>query len=307
MKSTTRGHLAIAALVVLICLPQELRASETKSGTSTPKAEAANEAPGKVIKKEEAFLIGFAKSDFVADRKRAENEKAGPFDKVALHGVSWFPKEGSEADDMYFMGHVSLDTPITPAQYGILMAVREKHGSEQVYLKFSARLSKEGTTEFQGKLLGYYVVTYQEREGFLSKLKKDREAPGFVAVPEQGGASQSATDSGNPEVSVGLRSAVIVVEGESRRGVARSEAMTIADADTLNRLEACFPGYQNSPSSENSGGWERGYQVYFNLANGKTLSAIVSENGGGGTWSMGHGDLITNGKFTEFVDSLRKE
>ena len=307
MKSIRRSQLALAALAVLICFPLELRAGEPDGGSTPAKPKDAKETRGKQPDHGDGFLIGFAKSDFVADRKRAENEKAGPFDKVALHGVSWFPKEGSEADDIYFMGHVSLDTPITPAQYGELMAIRGKHGSEQVYFKFAAHRTEEFRSEFQGKLLGYYVVTYQEREGFLSKLKKDREAPGFVAMPEQGGASQAATDSGNPEVSVGLRSAVIVVEGVSRRGVARSEAMTITDADTLNRLEAHFPNYQNGPSSENSGGWERGYRVYFNLTNGKTLSAIVSENGGGGTWSMGHGDLSTNGKFTEFVDSLRKE
>ncbi len=285
MKSTTRGHLAIAALVVLICLPQELRASETKSGTSTPKAGDAKEAPGKVIKKAEDFLIGFAMNDFVTERR-----EAGFIDKVALHGLCWFPQK--ESLDGFFMGHVSLDTPITPAQYRILMAVREKHGPEQVYFKFSARLSKEGTTEFQGKLLGYYLVTYEEREGFLSKLEKDRETPGFVAIPEQGGASQSATDSGKPEVSVGLRSAVIVVEGESRRGVAHSEAMTITDADILNRLEAYFPGYQNSPSSENSGGWERGYRVYFNLGRQDPIRHCVRERWRRhmvhGTWGSQH-------------------
>lgn len=225
MKPTTKGHLAIAALVVLICHLTELGASETKSGPSTPKANDSNEAPGKVIKNAEDFLIGFAKSDFVTERSKAEKENAGPIDKVALHGLCWFPK--NEPLGEFFMGHVNLVSPITAEQYKAISAVREKHGSEQVYFKFSARLTKEGPTVFQGKLLGYYVVTHQERQGFLSKLEKDREAPGFVAMPEQGDASQSAADSGKPEVSVGLR--------------------------------------------------------------------------------MGQGDLTTNGKFTEFVESLRKQ
>jgi hypothetical protein len=240
----------------------------------------------------EGFLIGFAKSDFVTERR-----EAGSIDKVALHGLCWFPPK--ESSDGFFKGHVTLDRPITPEQYKILMAVREKYGAEQVYFKFSARLMKEGTTEFQGKLLGYYPVTYEEREGFLGKLEKDSETPGFVPIAENEGERE-----GTPSR---LLSAVIVAEGESRGGVARSEAMTITDAGTLQRLEAHFPKYQDRPSSEISGGWERGYRVYFNLADSRTLSATVSENGGGGTWSMGHGDLRTNGKFTEFVDSLRKK
>lgn len=250
----------------------------------------------------EGFLIGFAKSDFVAARMEGGNEKSGPIAKVALHGLCWFPQK--ESSDAFFMGHVTLDRPITPAQHAELMAIREKHGSEQVFFKFAAHRTEE--SEFQGKLLGYYPVTYEEREGFLSKLEKGREAPGFVPMSEKGG-DPSATEGEREATPSRLQSAVIVVEGESRRGVARSEAMTITDADTLQRLEAHFPKYQHSPSSENSGGWERGYRVYFNLADGRTLSATVSGNGGGDTWSMGHGDLRTNGKFTEFVDSLRKE
>lgn len=238
----------------------------------------------------EGFLIGFAMSDFVTERG-----DSGSIDKVALHGLCWFPPK--ESSDGFFMGHVTLDRPITPEQYKILMAVREKHGAEQVYFKFAARRT-EGS-EFQGKLLGYYPVTYEEREGFLGKLDKDRQTPGFVPIAENEGERE-----GTPSR---LLSAVIVAEGESRGGVARSEAMTITDAGTLERLEAHFPKYQDRPSSEISGGWERGYRVYFNLADGRTLSATVSENGGGATWSMGHGDLRTNGKFTEFVDSLRKE
>ena len=110
-----------------------------------------------------------------------------------------------------------------------------------------------------------------------------------------------------PEAPVRTQSAVIVVESEySRQGVAHNEAISIMDTDTLRRLEAFFPDYESSPSSEQSAGWERGYRVYFNFPKGKTLLITVSENGGGDTWSMGNGDLKTNGKFKQLVDDLRK-
>lgn len=182
MKSIGSRQHALAAVTALMFFPQALPACEPTDAATPAKTGNAEKATGKEFNKADSFLIGIAKSDFVTEQRNAGNAEAALIDKVALHGVSWFPQQGADGD-VYFMGHVSLDTPITAAQYKVISAVREKHGSEQVFFKFSARVTKEGTTEFQGKLLGYYVVTDAEHEGFVSKLVKDREGPGFVALP----------------------------------------------------------------------------------------------------------------------------
>ena len=44
----------------------------------------------------------------------------------------------------------------------------------------------------------------------------------------------------------------------------------------------------------------------MNHAKGKTVPITVSENGGGAIWSIGRGDLATNGEFAQFVKALRK-
>ncbi len=38
----------------------------------------------------EGFLIGFAQNDFVTERRETVDGKAGPINKVALHGLCWF-------------------------------------------------------------------------------------------------------------------------------------------------------------------------------------------------------------------------
>ena len=100
--------------------------------------------------------------------------------------------------------------------------------------------------------------------------------------------------------------AVVVVEGvHSRQGVGEFTAFSILDRQTIAKLEAFFPGYRDCPSSQAAGGWEAGYEVYFNFADGRALRVMVSENGGGDTWSMGSGDFATQGDFQRFVDDLR--
>ena len=193
MKRIALGKLTLAALAMLICFPQALRACEPDGGTTPAKPLEAKEALRKEFNKTESFLIGMAKSDFVEEQRNADDEKLGLIDKVALHGLSWFPQEGGDGD-VYFVGHVSLDTPITAAQHKAIQAAIEKHRVGKVFLKFSARLTKEGTTEFQGNLLGYYVVMDEEHEGFVEKLVKDREWPGFVTLIEQGGTDQPAAN-----------------------------------------------------------------------------------------------------------------
>lgn len=102
------------------------------------------------------------------------------------------------------------------------------------------------------------------------------------------------------------KSAVIVIENMySRQGIATNTAISILNRQTINKLEAFFPNYRQIPSTDLAGGWEHGYTVYFNFPNGKTLRVIVSENGGGDTWTMIGGDLETKGDFKTFVEALR--
>ena len=103
-------------------------------------------------------------------------------------------------------------------------------------------------------------------------------------------------------------SAVIVIESSfSRQGIARNSAVTIHDPQTIAKLEAFFPKYKDIPFSDLASGWEHGYTVYFNFPKGKTLRVIVSQNGGGDTWSMVGGDLKTNGDFARFVKALQEQ
>ena len=119
--------------------------------------------------------------------------------------------------------------------------------------------------------------------------------------------TMSASFAKEREASARARSAVIVFEGESHRGIAHNHAITITDGATLRALEAFSPEYEKRPSSRQSAGWKRGCRIYFNHAKGKTFAITVSKNGGGAIWSTGNGDLATNGKFSEFVDALREK
>jgi len=99
--------------------------------------------------------------------------------------------------------------------------------------------------------------------------------------------------------------AVIVIQGVySRQGVGDFRALSISDAPTIAKLEAFFPGYRDCPSGRFAGGWDAGYEVYFIFGDGRALWVMVSENGGGDTWSMGDGDFATQGDFRGFVESL---
>ena len=111
-----------------------------------------------------------------------------------------------------------------------------------------------------------------------------------------------------PKGPVSPKSAVIVIENMySRQGIATSSAISIVNRKTIQKLEAFFPKYRETPSSNMASGWEHGYTVYFNFPNGKTLRIVVSYNGGGDTWTMVGGDLKTNGEFKEFVEALRRK
>lgn len=109
-----------------------------------------------------------------------------------------------------------------------------------------------------------------------------------------------------PQATDEPKSAVIVIESMySRQGIATNTAISIVNRETIKKLETYFPKYRELPSSDLAGGWEHGYTVYLNFPKGKTLRIIVSENGGGDTWTMVGGDLKTNGDFKTFVDTLR--
>lgn len=103
----------------------------------------------------------------------------------------------------------------------------------------------------------------------------------------------------------GPTSAVIVKAGShSRGGLARTEAISIVDRETIAELETLFPNYRQRPSSERAGGWETGYHVYFNFARGRAIRVTVAENDRGKAWSVGDGDFKTAGDFQKFVETF---
>lgn len=103
------------------------------------------------------------------------------------------------------------------------------------------------------------------------------------------------------------QSVVIVLEGiHSREGISETKAISVINAKTISKLEAFFPNYRSYPTSDITGGWERGYSVYFNFAQGRSICVIVSENGDGATWSVSGGDFATRGEFGAFVRELQK-
>lgn len=108
-----------------------------------------------------------------------------------------------------------------------------------------------------------------------------------------------------PQATDEPKSALIVIENAySRQGIATNTAISIVNRQTIKKLGTFFPKYRDIPSSELASGWEHGYTVYFNFQAGKTVRIMVSENGGGDTWTIRGGDLKTNGDFKAFVDSL---
>lgn len=116
----------------------------------------------------------------------------------------------------------------------------------------------------------------------------------------------SVTWAGETKQPVQPNSAVIVIEGiYSREGIAKNNAISIVNPQLIAKLEAFFPKYRDTPSSDLASASEIGYRVYFNLPNGRTLRVSVSENGGGDTWTMVGGDLKTNGDFRAFVEALQ--
>ena len=118
----------------------------------------------------------------------------------------------------------------------------------------------------------------------------------------------SLTYAGDSKEPVRPESAVIVIENTySREGIATNKAISILNRQTIEKLEAFFPKYRDVPSSDMASGWEHGYTVYFNFPKGKTLRVIVSDNGGGDTWTMVGGDLKTKGDFKTFVEALQGE
>ena len=87
--------------------------------------------------------------------------------------------------------------------------------------------------------------------------------------------------------------------------ISNTTAINILDRDLITKLEAFFPNYDRFPSSNREPvGWKEGYCVYFNFGEGKTIKVVVAKNDNGGIWSMGHGDLVTNGNFAKFVRDL---
>lgn len=101
-------------------------------------------------------------------------------------------------------------------------------------------------------------------------------------------------------------SAAIVCSGTyTEEGIAHTTAINIIDRGIIKKLEAFFPDYDKSPSSNKPPvGWKEGYCVYFNFGEGKTIEVVVAINDNGGMWSMGRGDLVTNGNFAKFVKDL---
>ncbi len=103
-----------------------------------------------------------------------------------------------------------------------------------------------------------------------------------------------------PITAVIVRSAVY-----SNEGIAHTTAINILDKGTIAKLEAFFPDYDKSPSSKNPPvGWVEGYCVYFNFGDGRSIEVTVASNDNGGIWTMGDGDLATNGNFAKFVEDL---
>lgn len=97
-----------------------------------------------------------------------------------------------------------------------------------------------------------------------------------------------------------VRSAV-----SSEELIAQTSAINILNPDIIKKLEAFFPDYDKFPSSKNPPvGWIEGYLVYFNFGDGKSIRVVVAINDNGGIWSMGKGDLVTNGNFAKFVQNL---
>ena len=104
----------------------------------------------------------------------------------------------------------------------------------------------------------------------------------------------------------GAAHAVVVVNGTfSRQGVGAFEAFRVIDPDRLAALEAFFPGYRDRPANDLAGGWEAGYEVYFDLPDRRTVHVTVSENENAAYWTVGRGDLETKGDFVAFVQGLR--
>jgi hypothetical protein len=118
----------------------------------------------------------------------------------------------------------------------------------------------------------------------------------------------AGTWAGDAKQPVQPQSAVIVIESPySRQGLATNKTISILNRQTIEKLETFFPNYRAIPSSDTASGWEHGYTVYFNFPEGRTLRVIVSQNGGGDTWTMVGGDLKTKGDFKAFVEALQGE
>ncbi len=88
--------------------------------------------------------------------------------------------------------------------------------------------------------------------------------------------------------------------------IGRFSTIGVQDPKLIAAIEAFFPNYRNSPSSNVAAGWERGYVVFFKFPNGQTTSVTVAGKGNGPFWTQGRGDFETKGDFKQFAEGLKK-
>ena len=79
----------------------------------------------------------------------------------------------------------------------------------------------------------------------------------------------------------------------------------LTDARKVEELEAFFPGYRDRPGSDTAAGWKLGYEVYFDIGDGRSTRVAVSPPSSDiSVWTMNHGDLAIKGDFHKFVADL---
>lgn len=99
---------------------------------------------------------------------------------------------------------------------------------------------------------------------------------------------------------------IVFQETLDKNGVGRTKAIRVDDREKVAALEAFFPNYRRQPQNDKAGGWEDGYNVYFDFDKGKSLRVTVYLNENAGFWAMGSGGFETNGDFNAFVARLQR-
>jgi hypothetical protein len=109
------------------------------------------------------------------------------------------------------------------------------------------------------------------------------------------GCARKSSPSGKPST------ALVIAYDQGK--VAKIRRLT--DEKKVAALAAFFPGYEKRPSSSVAAGWKRGYDVYFDFAEGFSVRLSVSSTKNNPAhWSAGRGDFDLDDDFHAHVAGL---